>query len=264
MVSLFAPLRAWAARLRRGGEAAGPPPRVPEGLVVYALGDVHGERRLLEALLSDIAEDARAQEGASPVAVLLGDYVDRGPDSRGVVDLLVRNPLPGFTMRCLKGNHEEAMLGFIEDPAAAVDWLRFGGAETLGSYGVRASVAAADADRCRVLRDLLAARIPDEHLRFLQGLESCVVYGDYAFVHAGIRPYRRLASQDPRDLLWIRAPFLDSPVRHEKIIVHGHTIVDRPDVRYNRIGIDTGAYATGTLTALVLRGETMRFLQRTL
>jgi serine/threonine protein phosphatase 1 len=256
-------MKAWIAGLRRSGETAGPPPRVPEGLVVYAIGDVHGERRLLEGLLADIATDARAQEGASPVVILLGDYVDRGPDSRGVIDLLVRDPLPGFTMRFLKGNHEEAMLGFMDHPAASVDWLRFGGAETLGSYGVRASVATVDADRCRVLRDLLGARMPDEHLRFLQALETCVVYGDYAFVHAGIRPHRRLASQDPRDLLWIRSPFLDSPVRHEKIIVHGHTIVDCPDVRHNRIGIDTGAYATGVLSALVLRDESVRFLQRT-
>lgn len=261
MSSLFASLTSWAAGLRRVREPAAAP-RVPDGLVVYAIGDVHGERDLLDGLLADIAADARGRKELAPVVVLLGDYVDRGPDSRGVIERLVGDPLPGFTLRFLKGNHEEAMLGFIDDPAGSVDWLRFGGTETLGSYGVRASVAAADADRCRVLRDLLGARLPDEHLHFLRSLETCVVYGDYAFVHAGIRPGRRLAAQDPQDLLWIRAPFLDSTVRHEKIIVHGHTIVDRPDLRHNRIGIDTGAYATGRLTALVLEGESVRFLQR--
>lgn len=261
MSSLFASLTAWVAALRRRRE---PPaaPRVPDGIVVYAIGDVHGELGLLDGLLADVAEDARGRKGLAPVAVLLGDYVDRGPDSRGVIERLAGDPLPGFTTHFLKGNHEEAMLGFIDDPAASVDWLRFGGAETLGSYGVRASVAAADADRCRVLRDQLGARLPDGHLDFLRSLETCVVYGDYAFVHAGIRPGRRLAAQNPRDLLWIRNPFLDSAIRHEKVVVHGHTIVDSPDVRHNRIGIDTGAYATGTLTAIVLEGESMRFLQR--
>lgn len=262
MASLFAPLLAWTASLRRPREMAASPPCAPDDMVLYAIGDVHGERQLLDGLLNDIVEDARRQEGLSPVAVFLGDYVDRGPDSRGVIDLLLDDPLPGFTVRFLKGNHEEAMLGFIDDPAASMDWLRFGGAETLGSYGVRASVAVADAGRCRVLRDLLGTRMPDEHLDFLRRLEPWAAYGDYAFVHAGIRPHRKLEDQDPHDLLWIRNPFLESGARHEKVIVHGHTIVDSPEVRHNRIGIDTGAYATGRLTALVLAGQSVRFLQR--
>lgn len=261
MASLFAPLLAWAASLRRPREVAASPPCAPDGSVLYAIGDVHGERQLLDGLLNDIVEDARRHEGLSPVAVFLGDYVDRGPDSRGVIDRLLDDPLPGFTVRFLKGNHEEAMLGFIDNPAASMDWLRFGGAETLGSYGVRASVAVADAARCRILRDLLGTRLPDEHLDFLRRLENWVAYGDYAFVHAGIRPHRKLADQDPRDLLWIRNPFLESVARHEKVIVHGHTIVESPEICHNRIGIDTGAYATGRLTAAVLSGRSVRFLQ---
>lgn len=249
--------------------AAGSPPEVPAGLCVYAVGDVHGQRRELERLVALIAADAghmRAQSGLEAQVVFLGDYVDRGPDSSGVLDVLCGLQArfgadTGIACRFLAGNHEAAMLDFLKEPAAGAPWLSYGGAETLASYGVRASVGTTDAARCRALRDALEERLPDEHRRFLNGLEPMAVLGDYAFVHAGIRPGQPLDRQRPQDLLWIREPFLSWRKRHEKVIVHGHTVVDDPEFLHNRIGIDTGAYATGILTALVLHGSVQRVVQ---
>ncbi len=258
-------------------------PEVPAGLRVYAIGDIHGERQILEDLLALIGEDmARADlgdmvradlgdtgragrgeggDGLRPLLVFLGDYVDRGADSAGVLDRLCAGPLPGAGCRFLAGNHEEAMLNFIKDPVVHADWLGFGGAETLASYGIRASVGITDAARCRALRDQLVERLPDRHRSFLTGLESHLVLGDYIFVHAGIRPGRRIERQRRDDLLWIREPFLSSTAKHPKVVVHGHTIVDNPEMSCNRIAIDTGAYATGVLSALVLDGAERRILQ---
>ena len=242
-------------------------PLVPTGLCVYAVGDIHGERSALERLLAlittDIAENA-AEDGTGPrrpVLIFLGDYVDRGPDSAGVLDRLCRGPLPGVECRFLAGNHEDAMLNFLEDPVGHADWLRFGGAETLVSYGIRASVGITDSVRCRALRDELVERLPDQHRHFLDDLETRAEIGDYLFVHAGIRPGRRLERQRRDDLLWIREPFLSSSARHSKVVVHGHTIVDAPEFRHNRVAIDTGAYATGVLSALVLHGSERRLLR---
>lgn len=241
-----------------GGAAS----RIPKGLCVYAVGDVHGQCRELDRLLATIEADAarrRDESGAEPLVVFLGDYVDRGPDSRGVLDRLCDldarlDAGTGIACRFLTGNHEAAMLAFLDEPAANTEWLAYGGVETLGSYGVRASVGTTDAARCRALRDALAESLPDGHRRFLKELEPMVVLGDYAFVHAGIRPGLPLDRQCREDLLWIREPFLSSPRRHEKVIVHGHTVVERLEIRHNRIAVDTGAYATGVLTALVLDG----------
>jgi serine/threonine protein phosphatase 1 len=252
-----------------GAPAAGSPPEAPAGLCVYAVGDVHGQRRELERLMALIGADAGrvgAESGLEPLVVFLGDYVDRGPDSRGVLDMLCDMEArfgagAGMACRFLAGNHEAAMLDFLRDPAAGAEWLNYGGAETLASYGVRASVGTTDPARCRALRDALEERLPDEHRRFLDGLEPLVVLGDYAFVHAGIRPGQPLDRQRPQDLLWIREPFLSWNKRHEKVIVHGHTVVDEPEFLHNRIGVDTGAYATGILTALVLHGTVQRVVQ---
>lgn len=234
-----------------------------EGLRVYAVGDIHGELRVLDRLLARIAEDIERSGAAErrPLLVFLGDYVDRGADSCGTLDRLCAGPLPGVESRFLAGNHEAAMLDFLADPAGNAAWLDFGGAQTLASYGIRASVGVTDRARCRSLRDQLAERLPETHRDFLAELETCVVLGDYAFVHAGIRPGRPLSRQSREDLLWIREPFLSSPLRHEKIIVHGHTIVDHPEIHPSRIAIDTGAYATGTLSALVLAGTGRHFLR---
>lgn len=244
-----------------GRRPAAAPAQVPEGLCVYAVGDVHGEFRLLERLLAAIGADPLRPAGTEPLVVFLGDYIDRGPDSRGVLDLLSAGPLSGAACRFLLGNHEAALLDFLGNPAGGTDWLSHGGTETLGSYGLRASVGTANPARCRALRDQLAERLPDAHLRFLKALEPLAVLGDYAFVHAGIHPGRPLDRQHPDDLIWIREPFLSSDRRHEKVIVHGHTIVREPELRHNRIGVDTGAYATGVLSALALYGTCQRFLQ---
>lgn len=249
----------------------GVPPRVPAGLCVYAVGDVHGQRRCLERMLALIAEDAermRASEGLEPRLVFLGDYVDRGPDSRGVLDLLCAMSArfdagQGAACHFLIGNHEESMLEFLREPATGIGWLAYGGAETLISYGVRTSAGTTDPARCRAMRDSLEALLPEEHRRFLEALEPLVVLGDYAFVHAGIRPGQPLDRQRPHDLRWIREPFLSSRRRHEKVIVHGHSVVDHPEILPNRIGIDTGAYATGILSAIALHGAEQRLFQVT-
>ncbi|MBB6253697.1 metallophosphoesterase family protein [Nitrospirillum iridis] len=258
---------AWVAR-RAAVDSRAPAPtggtsRAPEGQILYAIGDIHGEVGLLRSLLSEIVTDwalhGRAA-GVTPILVYIGDYIDRGPDSRGVIDLLLSNPLPEFRSHWLLGNHEAALLDFLQDPVGGAAWLDFGGLATLLSYGVRPLFSGSAAERARALRDDLAARLPPEHLAFLGSLERMVVYGDYAFVHAGVRPGRALADQALEDMLWIRAPFLESPRRHEKTVVHGHTIVPAVDRRPNRIAIDTGAYTSGLLSAIALQGGDVRVL----
>lgn len=256
-------LRAWFTRCLGGAVPAAVESRLPameSGVRLYAIGDIHGELVLLDRLLSMIAADGTRHPERRIVLVFLGDYVDRGPNSQGVLDRLITGPLPGAESHFLAGNHESAMLDFIADPVANARWLDFGGAEALTSYGVRASVGVRDRGRLKDLRDQLVDRLPDPHRHFLAGLENYVVYGDYAFVHAGVRPGRGLVRQRRDDLLWLREPFLSSPARHEKVIVHGHTIVDAPEIRPNRIAVDTGAYATGVLTAAVLDGTGQTFL----
>lgn len=255
-----------SAALGRFSSAATAAPRsgpatVPDGLRVYAVGDIHGERLLLDRMIDAMRSDAERAGAERCVAVFLGDYVDRGPASEAVLERLCDDPLPGFETRFLLGNHEAAMLDFLKDPAGAGEWLRFGGAETLGSYGIRPSVGVADAGRLRSLRDALAARLPHDHRVFLEALEPYCVVGDYAFAHAGIRPGRPLSRQKTDDLLWIREPFLGWTHPHEKVIVHGHTVVESPELLDNRIGIDTGAYATGVLTAVVLSGTDRTIVQ---
>jgi serine/threonine protein phosphatase 1 len=238
------------------------PPSPPENMVLYAVGDIHGELALLNALLADIADDfARHGQGASPIIIYIGDYVDRGPDSAGVVDLLLGDPMPGFRQHWLLGNHDAAMLDFLRDPGRGADWLELGGLATLRSYGVDPAFGGLKADRLSLLRDALAERIPAAHVTFLAALEPVVVYGDYAFVHAGIRPGRLLADQTLEDLLWIRSPFLEAGRHYEKIIVHGHTIVPEIEVLPNRIAIDTGAFSTGKLSAVALQGGEVRRLE---
>lgn len=257
-------MRAWITRcLGKGAaEAAGTPaiPVMVPDIRLYAIGDIHGELLLLDRLLSLISGDAARHPGRHIVLVFLGDYIDRGPHSRGVLDRLTTGPLPGAEVRFLAGNHEAAMLDFIADPVANARWLDFGGAEAMASYGVRASVGVRDRGRLKDLRDQFTDRLPDTHRRFLDALEDYAVYGDYAFVHAGVKPGRALERQRRDDLLWLREPFLSSPARHGKVIVHGHTIVEAPEIRPNRIAVDTGAYATGVLSAVVLDGVCQTFL----
>ncbi|WP_338045704.1 metallophosphoesterase family protein [Oleisolibacter albus] len=239
----------------------GRPARIPAGQRLYVIGDIHGRLDLLQCLLDRIQADMAAS-GADlhHTLIFLGDYVDRGPDSSGVLSLLSGAPPPGFGAVHLKGNHEEAMLAFLDDPQQGEDWVRFGGQTTLASYGIVRPPAMTVSSFLAKARPHLVRTIPGRHLAFLRGLRTSLRFGDYLFVHAGIRPGLPLAQQDSNDLLWIREPFLKSGTDHGVVVVHGHTIVDKPDIRTNRIGIDTGAYATGCLTCLVLEGASHRFL----
>lgn len=240
-----------------------PPSPSTGGRLVYAVGDVHGRLDLLTRLLERIETDARATGPAERAAiVLLGDYVDRGPASREVVAFVRRLLLAtDFEVRALMGNHEQVMLQFLEDPSVGPSWVEFGGGETLAAYGVRRPGARVDQDAWEAASVALAEALPPEDLAFLRGLELSASYGDYLFVHAGVRPEAPLDRQEAADLLWIRHEFLENERRLEKIIVHGHTPEVEPFAGTARIGVDTGAYATGVLTAVRLYGEERSFLQ---
>jgi serine/threonine protein phosphatase 1 len=233
-------------------------PRVPDGTRVYAIGDIHGRLDLLVEIERRIADDAAAAETARNIVVYLGDYVDRGSQSREVIERLIERPLAGFERILLRGNHEDSMLQFLVDVQIGPAWLAYGGAATLLSYGI--APPGSDRDFVRVQEEL-RAKLPERHLAFLRRLKLRHVEGDYFFVHAGIRPGIPLDDQRPEDLLWIRDEFLLSPRDFGKLIVHGHTITKTPDIKRNRIGIDTGAFASGTLTCLVLQGDARSFLQ---
>jgi serine/threonine protein phosphatase 1 len=239
---------------------AGAPPRASERTRVYAVGDIHGRLDLLREINQLIHEDAYARQAPRNVVVYLGDYVDRGPHSREVVDLLLDRPLPGFEHIHLMGNHEDSLLRFLADAQIGPAWLEYGGMATLHSYGVKTVDPRSTRDLLRA-QDELRDKLPDRHLRFLRALAPWHVEGDYYFVHAGVRPGVALDAQVPEDFLWIRDTFLDSTADFGKIVVHGHTITDLPVVRRNRIGIDTGAFASGKLTCLVLEDESWSFLQ---
>jgi serine/threonine protein phosphatase 1 len=228
---------------------------VPPGQRVYAIGDVHGRNDLLRFVLGTIVAEA-ARSPLQTHLVLLGDYIDRGPDSRDVIDMLLH--LPG-TLRThfLRGNHEQALLDFLDRPLTYPEWRDFGADATLLSYGVRPPPSI-DTAALIATRNQLEQCMPAEHLRFFSTLVPSVSIGDYLFVHAGVRPGVPLDRQDAGDLMWIRDEFLSSSNDHGKLVVHGHTPIAEPVFRPNRIGIDTGAYATGRLTALVLEGRQQR------
>jgi serine/threonine protein phosphatase 1 len=236
-----------------------PAPRLPDGVRVYAIGDLHGRADLLATLHDKIAADAGGRPGLN-IAIYLGDYVDRGLWSKDTIDLALAGPAHGFRCHWLKGNHEAALLGFLEDPASGAAWLAFGGRETLQSYGLTPPQPEDDPQALTCASDALLDRLPLAHLEFFEMLELSVAYGDYLFVHAGIRPGLPLERQMEEDMLWIRQLFLASRADHGKVVVHGHTTRRRPAVRRNRIAIDTAAYRSGRLTCLVLEGEERRFL----
>lgn len=233
----------------------------PEDTRVYAVGDIHGRVDLLKRLHSQIAADIRAKNPARAVIVYVGDYIDRGDSSRDVIELLLTAPVDGAEAVHLLGNHEAFLLTFLDDPGVGEPWLKNGGDSTVYSYGVGAPHVSDRSQRHRMMRDDLRAKLPESHLAFLRSLKQYHVEGDYAFVHAGIRPGVALEDQVDDDVLWIRGGFLDDKSDHGKCIVHGHTITDDIDVRPNRIGIDTGAYYSGTLSCLVLDGESRAVLQ---
>jgi serine/threonine protein phosphatase 1 len=235
---------------------------VPAGHAVYAVGDIHGRADLVEELLDRIAADAaRHREDTHRSLIFLGDYIDRGATSRGVVERLLQDPLPGFLTVRLLGNHEEALLDFLEGRSDGLDWLSYGGLETLMSYGVPLRGYPDTAERASELRAALAAAVPQGHVEFYRGCVLHHAVGDYVFVHAGVRPGISLENQHPADLLWIRDEFLRarSPLPG-KVVVHGHTICDLPQDLGHRINVDTGAFVSGRLTCLVLRGTRRQFL----
>jgi serine/threonine protein phosphatase 1 len=238
------------------------PGTVPVGQAVYAIGDVHGRLDLLEDLLARIREDAgRHPSDSARSLIFLGDYVDRGPESRGVVDAVLSDLMPGFTTVRLMGNHEEALLSFLDGESDGLDWLSFGGLETLLSYGVPLRSLPNSGEAVRALQSALIEAVPERHVAFFRRCLLHYSVGDYVFVHAGVRPGISLEKQSHTDLLWIRDDFLRVRVPLPgRVVVHGHTICDLPQNRGHRINIDTGAFVSGRLTCLVLRGNERRFL----
>lgn len=243
----------------------------PEGLCLYAIGDIHGRHDLLERLVQMIEADAAGlADGVKAQIIFLGDYIDRGLKSKDVIDFLTSGAVDRFDPVYLMGNHEEALLRFYEDASFGAQWARYGGAETLYSYSLvppnqRASLnshtemAAARDAWIKVWNDF-RSRLPAEHLAFFQSLKPYHIAGDYMFVHAGLRPGVSLERQTMRDMLWIREEFLDDPDDFPKLIVHGHTPMDTVHHDHRRLGLDTGAFLTGKLTAARLTGTDVAFL----
>ncbi len=227
---------------------------------MYAIGDIHGRLDLLNQLLGQIRADMGAAAPRSRL-VFLGDYIDRGPNAKGVIERLLQ-PLPGNGSPVfLLGNHEQVLLSLFRKTDAGAGWLAYGGQATLLSYGISCPPGAPTPERLAQLQRNLLEKFPTAHRRFLITMPLFHVEGDYFFAHAGVRPERSLLQQDEMDLLWIRKGFLDYPKPLGKMIVHGHTI--SPEVVFlpHRISIDTGAYASGNLTALVLEGHSQRLIQ---
>ena len=230
-------------------------PRVPDGLRYYVVGDIHGCRDQFEALIDAIDADDAETGGAKSVVILLGDLVDRGPDSAGVI-AAARQWSEQRTVRILAGNHEEMFLRSFDDVEVLRHFLKFGGRETILSYGLERKRY--NSLSLEELHQTLAEIVPAADREFVASFEEMIIAGDYVFVHAGVDPARPISEQRRKDLLWIRERFLNHEGSYSHVVVHGHTIFDEIEDRGMRIGIDTGAYETGRLTALVLEGESRR------
>jgi serine/threonine protein phosphatase 1 len=230
---------------------------IPGGERVYAVGDIHGRADLLDNLLQLIEKDCEGTcERVS--LIFVGDYIDRGPNSKEVVDRLLDLP-QRFSCIFLRGNHDQTLLNFLHDHRVYPQWQAFGGVETILSYGV--SLPSFDDEKAYLaVQAEFARKLPATHRNFFETLQSSIQIGDYYFVHAGVRPGIPLDQQSPEDTLWIRDEFLRTSVDFGKIVVHGHTPENRPSRRANRIGIDTAAFASGRLTALRLKDSTVCFL----
>lgn len=237
----------------------------PADTRLYAIGDIHGCLSLLHEVHDKILDDAAGAPESRKLVVYLGDYVDRGPDSKGVIDLLVENPLPAAAPDVetvfLLGNHEAMMLEFMDDVRAGPGWLLNGGVATLRSYGVGLASSSIRVPDLPLLQEALSEALPQSHRQFLLTLRHNYAAGDYLFVHAGVRPGVPLEDQDPDDLIWIRDEFLYSSHDHGRMVVHGHTPSEAVQHRANRIGIDTGACFSGTLTCMVAHADQVQFLQ---
>jgi serine/threonine protein phosphatase 1 len=233
-------------------------PRIPDNVRVYAIGDIHGRLDLLDALLGRIDADDASRPPSEVQLILLGDLIDRGPDSAGVVQRLLQLVQHG-NVRTLMGNHEEIWLRYLDGETTLLpSFAKMGGRETILSYGI------AREEFDTLPADLLLARIrdkvPADHIAAMRRFEDTIIIGDYAFVHAGIRPGIEVAQQKPEDLRWIREPFLSDKTPHGPVIVHGHSVSPQVDEQSNRIGIDTGAFVSGRLTAIGLEGAERWFL----
>ena len=256
--------------VRRALRAWVPPWRTPEGarsadtaatsdVVVYAVGDVHGRLDLLLQIENKIKADIRSRQPQQSILVMLGDYVDRGPSSSGVIERLTRREPICNQEVFLRGNHEQVLLDFLDDPKILEAWSNFGGLETLYAYGLKPKLPLS-AETCIQLQDDFRKALPPHHLDFLAATQLSFETPTHFFVHAGIDPRRKLSAQYPEDLLWIRSTFLNSNRKFEKIVVHGHTPESAPQIRKNRIGVDTGAFATGRLTCAAIEAGSCRIL----
>lgn len=252
---MFQPLR---QMFRAKAESAARRPAIPAGERYYVIGDIHGRLDLFDELIAAVERDDQTAEPAETTIVLLGDLVDRGPDSAGVISR-AREWQASRRVRILAGNHEEMFLSSFHDLRILRNFLRHGGRETVLSYGIsREQYNVAELDE---LQELMRTAVPEADRAFLRSFEDFLVAGDYLFVHAGIDPSLPLEEQDRHDLLWIRDRFLRHEEPHSHVVVHGHTIFDEVEERPNRIGIDTGAFSSGRLTALVLERHRRRVIQ---
>lgn len=227
---------------------------------VYCVGDIHGRCDLLVELHRQIEQDLRGYRGNTSL-IYLGDYLDRGSSSAEVIDTLLNQPLAMDEVIHLRGNHEQAMLDFLQNAEQGRNWLGYGGLETLLSYRATIGRMPSSSDDLEALRERLSESLPPSHLAFLQQTPLFHSLGDCLFVHAGINPNLPLTEQRAEDLLWIKEGFTLSEQRWEKVIIHGHTISEKPEVCHNRIGLDTGAFLSGILTCGVFEKESLRFLQ---
>lgn len=235
------------------------PAKIADGIRVYAIGDIHGRSDLLEPLLGRIGEHASASPTLRPILVFLGDYIDRGPSSRQAISQLVLLK-KHHEVIFLKGNHEHYLMEFLKNPRFLTEWLQYGGLDTLRSYGIVPNNYLDAREQEFLAMSLSLVLQQDGHHEFLSDLKTSFVCGDFFFVHAGVRPGVPLDQQSEKDLLEIRNDFLSSKSDFGKIVVHGHTPVPQPDIRSNRINIDTGAYATGQLSCLVIERDAIQFL----
>ena len=236
--------------------------KLPPGQRLYAIGDIHGRMDCLTDLLEKIALHRRSYKGHVTI-VFLGDYIDRGPSSREVLSLLsdknLAEALLADEIIFLRGNHEDVLLHFLEDPTIGPEWATFGGLDTLASYKALSHLPSSSSEWAAVSKSLSNA-IPLEHQEFLRATTFSFSKGGYFFAHAGLQPGIALEHQRPRDLMWIRDTFTHDRRNHGAVVVHGHCPANAPQSRHNRIGIDTGAYASGRLTSLALEENRIEFL----